>query len=134
MILISTGTSISGESSKSDSSKPSVLNNTRTSADNGSENKKQTNVVLNESSNETDLHGNHHQFNETFSPSMSSAGICTPLSIDNINCVTHKHVVTKRNTQFCTQNVINTIQKASNVQSSVWLINCDFHFSPLSLT
>ena len=77
--IISTGASTSGEYSKSDSSIPDALHSNRKSADNGPENKKQTEVVPNEDSNGTDLHDNHSQMEEDHSPSVSSAGMCTPI-------------------------------------------------------
>ena len=70
IVFISTGTtSTSVEHSKSDPSMSNILNGSKKSAD---INKKQTEVMPTQDSNGTDV--NH-------SPSVSSAGMCTPISI-----------------------------------------------------
>ena len=82
IVFISTGTtSTSGEHSKSDSSVPDVHGNMK-SADNG--NKKQTEVVVTQDSNGTDLHDNRYQIGETLSPTVSSVGMCPPICIVDI--------------------------------------------------
>ena len=89
-VLISTGASKVGEYSKSDSSIPDALHSNRKSADNGPENKNETDVVPTEDSNGTDLHDNHSQMEEDHSPSVSSAGMCAPIydddGINYVNC------------------------------------------------
>ena len=71
-LLISTGTSKSGEYSKSYSSIPH--HSDRKSADSGPVNKKQTEGVPDDNSDRIDLHDSH-------------SGICAPISDDGINYV-----------------------------------------------